>query len=69
MSAKTNLIGSPQGLRPEKDGGVTFRIVTGPASNTAPKGLPLFKAATYLVQCSVRQLNRFLTTYPELTLL
>ena len=29
-------------------GSVTFKIITGPASNTAPKGLTLFKAVTYV---------------------
>jgi hypothetical protein len=58
MTAKVTLIGQPQSLCMEKDGVVTFCIVTGPASNTAPKGLPLFKATTYVVQCTQRQLNR-----------
>ena len=57
MTAKVTLIGQPQGLRIEKDI-VTFRIITGPASNTAPKGLTLFKAVTYVVQCAMRQYNR-----------
>ena len=53
MTAKITLIGQPQSLRIEKDI-VTFRIITGPASNTAPKGLTLFKATTYVVQCAMR---------------
>jgi hypothetical protein len=53
MTAKITLIGQPQGLRIEKDI-VTFRIITGPASNTAPKGLTLFKATAYVVQCAMR---------------
>lgn len=57
MSAKVNLVGQPQGLRIEK-GLVTFKIITGPASSTAPKGLPLFKATTYVVQCSQKQYNK-----------
>lgn len=57
MSAKITLVGHPEALQISK-GVVTFRIVTGPASNTAPKGLPLFKATTYVVQCSERQYNR-----------
>lgn len=57
MSAKIILIGHPEALR-LANGSVTFRIVTGPPTNTAPKGLPLFKAATYLVQCTERQYNR-----------
>jgi hypothetical protein len=57
MSAKVTLIGQPQSLRIEKDL-VSFRIVTGPASNTAPKGLLLFQAVTYVVNCSQRQFNR-----------
>ena len=57
MTAKVTLIGAPQGLRIEKDI-VTFRIITGPASNTAPKGLTLFKATAYVVQCAQRQYNR-----------
>ena len=57
MTAKITLIGQPQGLRIEKDV-VTFRIITGPASNTAPKGLTLFKATTYVVQSAMRQYNR-----------
>ena len=51
------MIGQPQNLHVEKDI-ATFKIVTGPASNSAPKGLDLFKPVTYLVQCSQRQLNR-----------
>ena len=47
-------MGQPQGLQTGKDGIVTFKIVAGPASNTAPKGLTLFKAVTYVVQCSQR---------------
>ncbi len=35
MSAKVTLVGQPQGLRIE-DGIVTFKLITGPASNTAP---------------------------------
>jgi len=58
MTAKITLVSQPQGLQTGKDGIVTFEIITGPASNTAPKGLPLFKAVTYVVQCSQRQLNR-----------
>ena len=57
MSAKVTLIGQPQSLI-TKDGIVTFRLLTGPASNTAPKGLQLFKASAYLVQCSERQFTR-----------
>jgi hypothetical protein len=70
MTAKVTLIGQPQGLRIEKDI-VTFRIITGPASNTAPKGLTLLpvsraergraarrKATAYVVQCAQRQYNR-----------
>ena len=57
MSAKITLVGAPQGLRVEKEL-VTFRIITGPASSTAPKGLPLFKAVTYVVQCSARQYRK-----------
>jgi len=58
MTAKITLIGQPQGLQTSKDGIVTFKIIAGPASNTAPKGLTLFKAVTYVVQCSLRQINR-----------
>jgi len=57
MSAKVTLVGQPQSLT-IKDGIVSFRLSTGPASNTSPKGLNLFKAATYVVQCSERQYNR-----------
>ena len=57
MTAKVTLIGAPQSLRIEKDI-VTFRVITGPASNTAPKGLTLFKATNYVVQCAIRQYNR-----------
>ena len=57
MTAKITLIGQPQSLRVEKDI-VTFHIITGPASNTAPKGLPLFKSVTYVVSCSQRQFSR-----------
>jgi len=57
MSAKITLVGSPQGLRTEESV-VTFRIITGPASSTAPKGLPLFKAVTYVVQCTAKQFRK-----------
>jgi hypothetical protein len=57
MSAKVTLVGQPQSLT-IKDGIVSFRLITGPASNTAPKGLQLFKAATYVIQCNERQFNR-----------
>ena len=57
MSAKITLTGHPEDLQ-VKNGVVTFRIVTGPASKTAPKGLPLFKAVPYSVQCSERQYNQ-----------
>lgn len=57
MTAKLTLIGQPQHLR--ISGGIAaFTITTGPASNTAPKGLTLFKAVTYRVECSERQFNR-----------
>jgi hypothetical protein len=57
LIAKLTLIGQPQELA-IVDGVATFRIVAGPASSTAPKGLPLFTATTYVVRCSQRQLNR-----------
>ena len=57
MSAKITLIGQPQDLRVEKDL-VTFKIIASPASNSAPKGLTLFKAVTYVVPCNKRQLER-----------
>ena len=57
MTAKLTLIGQPQGVK-ISNGIVTFSITTGPASNTAPKGLALFKAVTYRVECSERQYNR-----------
>jgi hypothetical protein len=57
MSAKVNLSGQPQGIQIGSDI-VTFKIVTGPASSTAPKGLPMFKAVTYVVQCSAKQFRK-----------
>jgi hypothetical protein len=57
MSAKISLIGQPQELH-SKGNIVTFKIVTGPASSSAPKGLVLFKPSTYVVQCTERQLKR-----------
>jgi hypothetical protein len=57
MTAKITLIGQPQGVQ-IKNGIVSFTITTGPASNTAPKGLNLFKSVTYHVECSERQYNR-----------
>ncbi len=57
MTAKITLIGQPQHIQ-TKNGVVSFTIVTGPASTTAPKGLTLFKAVTYRVECSERQYNR-----------
>ena len=57
MTAKLTLIGQPQHLQ-VKNGIASFSIITGPASSTAPKGLTLFKAVTYRVECSERQFNR-----------
>ena len=57
MSAKITLIGQPQGVQ-VKNGIVSFTVTTGPASNTAPKGLNLFKTVSYHVECSERQYNR-----------
>ncbi len=57
MTAKLTLIGQPQGVK-ISNGIVSFSITTGPASNTAPKGLALFKSVTYRVECSERQFNR-----------
>lgn len=57
MTAKLTLMGQPQHVQ-VKNGVVAFTIITGPASNTAPKGLVLFKAVTYRVECSERQFNR-----------
>ncbi len=57
MSAKIILVGHPESLTIAQ-GIVTFRLFTGPASATAPKGLPLFKAAPYVIQCTERQYNR-----------
>ena len=57
MTAKLTLIGQPQGVK-TSNGIVAFSITTGPASNTAPKGLTLFKSVTYRVECSERQFNR-----------
>jgi hypothetical protein len=57
MSAKITLIGQPQSVQ-VKNGIVSFTITTGPASNTAPKGLDLFKSVAYHVECSERQYNR-----------
>ena len=57
MTAKLTLIGQPQGVK-VSNGIVSFSITTGPASNSAPKGLTLFKSVTYRVECSERQFNR-----------
>ncbi len=57
MSAKAALIGQSQSVA-IKDGTVSFRLITGPGLNTAPKSLQLFKASTYLVKSSERQFNR-----------
>ena len=57
MTAKLTLIGQPQGLK-VSNGIAAFTITTGPASNSAPKGLTLFKSVTYRVECSERQFNR-----------
>jgi hypothetical protein len=57
MTAKLTLIGQPQHLK-VSNGIAAFTITTGPASNTAPKGLVLFKSVTYRVECSERQFNR-----------
>ena len=57
MTAKLTLIGQPQSVK-VSNGIVAFSITTGPASNTAPKGLTLFKSVTYRVECSERQFNR-----------
>jgi len=59
MGAKIILTGAAKDIRHEGQI-VSFRLVTGPATQTAPKGLKLFGPVTYQVQCTQRQWNRAL---------
>jgi len=57
MGAKITLTGTPRGVQ-RHDRIVSFRIATGPATNSPPKGLKLFGQVSYRVQCTQRQWNR-----------
>ncbi len=57
MSAKITLTDHPEDLQ-IKNGIVSFRIVTGPASSKVSEGPSLLEGVTYSVQCSERQYNR-----------
>jgi len=57
MGAKIHLVGPAKDVRRE-DKIVSFRIVTGPAAKSPPRGLRLFGQVTYRVQCTRRQWRR-----------
>jgi len=57
MGAKITLIGAARGVQRENNL-ISFRIVTGPAIDSSPKGLKLFGQVIYHVQCSQRQWNQ-----------
>ncbi len=57
MGAKITLIGAAQDVQ-RRNNLVSFRMVTGPAADSPPKGLKLFRQVTYHVQCTQRQWNR-----------
>ena len=59
MGAKIILTGTAKNVQQHtKTNKVSFAIVTGPASKTAPKGLKLFGDVRYMVECSARQWRR-----------
>jgi hypothetical protein len=57
MGAKITLIGAAKGVQ-RQNNLVSFHMVTGPATDSPPKGLKLFGQVTYCVQCTQRQWNR-----------
>ncbi len=57
MGAKLTLIGPAQKIQVGKKL-VAFQIISGPAVNNPPKGLPLYGQVRYEVQCSLRQWNK-----------
>ena len=57
MGAKITLTGTARGLQRQNQI-VSFRLVTGPATKNAPRGLELFGQVTYHVQCTQRQWKR-----------
>lgn len=57
MGAKITLTGAAKGVQ-RQDNLILFRLVTGPATKSPPRGLKLFGQVTYQVQCSQRQWNR-----------
>jgi len=59
MGAKVILTGAVRDVQCKGEI-VSFRLVTGPATKNAPKGLKLFGPVTYQVQCTQRQWNRAL---------
>ena len=61
MGAKIALTGVAKGLQREENI-VSFQLVTGPATKSAPRGLVLFDQVTYHVQCTMRQWNRARTS-------
>jgi hypothetical protein len=61
MGAKITLTGAAKGVQ-RQDNLISFRMVTGPATGSPPKGLELFGQVTYHVECSQRQWNRALAS-------
>jgi len=57
MGAKITLTGTATGIQ-RQNTIVSFRLITGPATKTAPRGLELFGQVTYHVQCTQRQWKR-----------
>lgn len=61
MGAKITLTGAAKGMQ-RQDNLISFRLVTGPATKSPPRGLKLFGQVTYQVQCSQRQWSRARTS-------
>ena len=57
MGAKIVLAGQPKEVQ-KQDRGVSFFIVTGPATRHPPRGLKLFEPVRYRVECTDRQWRR-----------
>ena len=57
MGAKITVVGQAKNIQ-KQERSVSFRIVTGPATQHPPRGLKLFGQTRYNVECTVRQWRR-----------
>lgn len=57
MGARLTLVGKARDIQ-KTDRGISFTIVTGPATSHPPRGLNLYGPVQYRVECSPRQWRR-----------